>query len=161
MKTEWLQVDTQDLNKEVTKTIRDVRVKVSLSPYDVPQMVRGFRETDSDFFVIELKYLTDEPIKAVQAKNAPIELGVGVNSGRIYRIKVDVVKLGCTAVGLEFVERDVLGAIEGLGASPPFNRLPERYKLTRDVISSYGDRLFSGAGHKSPPRAGGPLLPSA
>jgi hypothetical protein len=108
-------------------------------------MVRGYREQGTSFFVIQFKYLTEEPVRSVQTTNSPIELEVGVNSGRIYKIKVDVVKLRCDAVGLESLEKGVLGAIERFSANPPFNRLSDRYKHVQSAIFSNRQRPFSGA----------------
>lgn len=140
MKPGWIRVDTHVLSKETTKEIRGVKVKVSVSPYDIPQLVRGYRDQESNFFVVEFKYMAEEPLKSIQ-KNPHIEMEVGANSGRIHKIKVDVVGLDCRAVELE-VDKDLSGSICQLGAHP---RLQERYKLTKDIIASYRQTLFPAA----------------
>ena len=145
MKTDWIQVDTQDLNPEVTKTIRGAKVKVSHSPYDVPQMIRGFKDPESNDFVIEFKYLTDEPVSVKRTPSSAVSLRVGQNSGRIYTIKVDIAKLRDDPVRLELKET-VKGALQALNkqkvSDRVSDRLHERYQVAQDVLSSNIGRLI-------------------
>jgi hypothetical protein len=156
--SEWLQLDARQLSKEVTKTIRGVTVKLALSPYDVPNSVRGFRDDNSPFFVIEFKYVTDEPLRVVNP-GEPVQLELGVNSGRIYKIKVDVIKLHCQAVSLQIedAEKGILGAIRDLSSRSP-NRLQDRYRLTEDILQSKRCELFSPLGRSQRPQPPGHTL---
>jgi hypothetical protein len=142
---EWVTVDANEINKEVKKDLFGVEVKVSFSPYDVPRRYRGYREPDSDFFVIEFQYITDEPTRSeTPSKDSPIALEVGANSKRIYKIKLDVKKLGCQAVRLEIepIARDVVGAIHKFRDTVPL-KLQERYKMPENIVFNNRDRLFS------------------
>src|SRR5882672_9766198 len=104
----WVEVDAKKVNRETQETVQGVSVKVSLSPYDVPVRVRGSYEDSSDLFIIELEYpLTGEPTRNEKpSTEVPIELEVGNVSDRIYRIKIDVTKLGCNAIRLEIEQVD-------------------------------------------------------
>jgi hypothetical protein len=144
--TEWSQVDTRAINQEIEKEIQGVRVKVSFSPYDVPIQFRGFREPNGSFFIIEFKYINDEKtVSNKSSPNAPIELEIGENSKRIYKIKVDVEKLKCAAVRLEIdtIEKNVVGAIHKFRDTVP-EKLQERYTMPESIVSQNQDRLFAG-----------------
>ena len=140
---DWVEVNPGDASRETEKTIRGVTVKVSASPYDVPTKVRGYREKDSNFFVIDLQYIVSgEPTHQVKpSPDMPVFLEVGNTSERIYKIKVDVVHFKSEAVRLEVeVERGVEGAISKFSSNP--NRIQDRYVATGQAIRSNSDALF-------------------
>jgi hypothetical protein len=148
--TEWIKVDTNEINKEVPKDIHGVSVKVTFSPYDVPRQWRGYREPNSKFFVIEFQYLLDEATRTEKpAKELPIELEIGENSKRIYKIRMDVVKMGCEGkpVRLEIesldLARNVVDAIKQFSTTVP-PKLRERYKMPENLVFNKRDEIFSG-----------------
>src|SRR5215472_12911944 len=128
--TEWIDVDVNRINREVPKDVLGVGVKLSFSPYDVPRQYRSYRDSNSKFFIIEFKYLLDEPTCTTTPQpDAPVELEIGKNSKRIYRIKLDTTKIRCESVRVEFeldLARGVIGAIEKFKKTVP-QRLQERY----------------------------------
>src|SRR6266576_220275 len=139
---EWLPVDSTELNKPHTQRINGVKVEVSLSPYEIPRAVRGYKEASSNFFVIELKYLTQETTKTVQVRDHVV-VEVGQNSGRLYKIKFDVVALGCQKVGVSLVQNAVETAIDQLGTMPRYGgRRPENYDLSKTVVLNNQQQLF-------------------
>jgi hypothetical protein len=77
------------ITKEVSRVVGGVECKVSLSPYDVPQAIRGYEDKEKHWFIIELKYLTEEPIIEKQPDEFT-RIEIGRNSNRIYRIKFDL-----------------------------------------------------------------------
>lgn len=144
--SEWVQVDPITVNKEIQTNIRGVTVKVSTSPYDIPVKVRGYREPNSNFFVIELQYIMpSEPTREVRpSPGQPVILEVGTKSERIYKIKVDVVQLKAEAVGFELfnqeVEQDITGVISTFSSQG--NRIQGRYAATGQAIRSNRDALL-------------------
>lgn len=147
---EWITVDPNEINKQVTKQLHGVSVKVSFSPYDVPRSVRGFREKESPLFIIEFQYLIgEEEVRTEKpSPEIPVELEVGVHSQRIYRIKLDVEKLGCKVVRLqaEPLARDIVTAIKNFSSTMP-EKLKERYKMTESVVFNHRDELLSPLAH--------------
>lgn len=142
---EWLKVDESAINGEVQTRLRDVNVKVSFSPYDVPRRLRGFWDTHSNLFVIEFEYLLEEKTRPQKsAEDSPIELEIGENSNRIYKIKIDVVRLGCNAIRLEFepIARDVIAEIEKFKTELP-EKQRERFKLPENLVFNRRRELFS------------------
>ena len=90
MNTNWLFTSAREsLPHEEKKLVGGVQCSVSLSPYDIPQAVRGYEDKKTGFFVIEFKYPTDEPISE-KIHNQFTRVDIGINSGRIYRLKFDL-----------------------------------------------------------------------
>jgi hypothetical protein len=148
---EWVQVDVNEINKEVKKDLQGVEVRVSFSPYDVPRRYRSYRDPNSDFFVIEFQYLLEEETHTEKpAEQMPVELEVGDNSKRIYKIKINMEKLGVEAVQLKIepLARNVLWAIKQFSTTVPL-KFRERYKMPESLIYNRRDKVFSGIGGES------------
>src|SRR5437870_9940540 len=97
--SEWVKLDTTQLNPETHENIRGVDITVVMSTYDVPEAVRGNYDESLKRFVIEFRYIGDEPYTCrEQADN--IALRIGKNSGRLYGIEVNVDAIRATAVSL-------------------------------------------------------------
>jgi hypothetical protein len=144
---EWVKVDTSEINKEVPKDVQGVSVRVSFSPYDVPRQWRWCRDTDSDFLIIEFKYLTEEETRTARSSpEAPIELEIGENSQRIYKIKMNVGKIGadCNHVNLEIepLARNAVDAIKQFSATVPL-KLRERYEMPEKIVFNNRNTIFS------------------
>jgi hypothetical protein len=144
----WITVDVNDINKEVAKTLNGVEVKMTFSPYDVPRRFRGYHEPNTNFFVVEFEYLTPENTRPeTPCENAPVELAIGVNSQRIYKIKLDmsrVAKLSVKTEGepAEGIAREIVGVIHHFQESVP-QKLQERYKMPEKIVFNNRDALFS------------------
>lgn len=77
----------------------DLQFNVVVSPYDVPEAVRG-RRTSEGGLVIEFRYIDgEEPSKEVRLDDNIVVLE-GKHSKRLLAIKVDVRALGAESVGL-------------------------------------------------------------
>lgn len=103
----WIKLDPQALTEaqreELPDSDPDVKIHLSVSPYDVPEAFRGFFNESGDRFIIQFKYLLpDEPTQERPADHATT-LHVGKNSGRLYGIEVDVQALEqeVSSVGIE------------------------------------------------------------
>lgn len=133
---DWLEVDTARFRQDRTEEIRQgVQVKMAVSPYDVPQGVRGYTDKTTSNFVIEFKYLVeDEPHVQTAHENPHVRVEIGKNSKRIYRIMLDVVALKCDLVRL------AVDAIEELPRE--HNRLSNSYDLTKQIVLQNRDKLL-------------------
>lgn len=90
----WLKLETQilrDIRKEHSelKDADGIKVEVSPSPYEVPLEVRGEVDKAHRRFIIEFKYLQDEPWR-LQKSESDVELRVGKYSKRLYRIEISL-----------------------------------------------------------------------
>src|SRR6266853_4092407 len=97
MDDKWIPV-TEPLPLE-KRQLEGVKVDVLVSPYDVPEGVRGFVSKDHKAFLIEFKYISQEDtIDRPQSES--VKLRVGRNSGRLYAIELDLQKFGADHVQL-------------------------------------------------------------
>ena len=93
---------------------REGELTVSLSPYDVPEAMRGRPDEGGRCFIIDFKYLTpSEPIAEAETDTDLVKIYLGKNSGRIYSIRA------CTDEGQRNVfsvqlESNVQNALEKL-----------------------------------------------
>lgn len=137
--SEWVELDADDLNPPRTETFQGVQINVFLSPYDVPEGVRGYSEK-SGWFVIEFKYIAEEPLRR-ERPEPHLVLRVGKNSGRLYKIEVDVGALGAQAVALNVCVPELVStAIDSLKRDR--HRRGENYDLAKKVISDRKEQVF-------------------
>jgi len=140
--TDWLQLDPTKLNRPRTRKVRGVQINVLLSPYDVPQAVRGNYDQSLQRFVIEFLYLGDEPWRR-DLKDAVITLRIGKNSERLLGIEVNVHCIQAEAVELRMhVAQAVTKAIEHLASQHAGSRHSGSYEVAKDAISETKDKLF-------------------
>ncbi|MBI1375489.1 MAG: hypothetical protein GC159_22475 [Phycisphaera sp.] len=103
--TPWIKTRLREFRDAKTKeTIAGVVVDVYVSPYDVPERMRGFFDDENKRFVLEFKYMADEPTERVK-ENDHVELCVGVKTGRIYSVEIDVGAVGAHAVAVSVGEK--------------------------------------------------------
>ena len=137
---DWINIDPKTIKEEKLRNIRGVQLNVQLSPYDIPEAVRGYYNKKRKIFVIEFRYLSDEPTKNKKLdKKDNLSLKIGRNSHRLYGIEIDVDAMEVQAVKLKMmVER----AMDDFTASA--DELREgNYRLTRDIIQQQGNQIFS------------------
>jgi hypothetical protein len=157
---EWIAVDTAEINKEVAEDIQGVTVKVSYSPYDVPFKWRGgHEEGNPHFFIIEFQYAVDEELTHVEqpVDNLPVELIVGDNDRRIYKVRIDLEKCMSNRYRVEMRPTDektrpadvikdaALEAIRKYRDTVPI-KLQARYKMQENLISKNGKEVLAGVG---------------
>jgi hypothetical protein len=147
--SDWIRLDPDQVTKATTETRREggVQITVALSPYDIPQAVRGRFDRDLGRYVVEFQYIAEEPWEK-HTRDESIALRVGKNSGRIYGVEIDVERAKEQRVGLHFnISKIVNKALdEEVTTKSPRSR---NYELAKDVISTrrislFGDLVESG-----------------
>ncbi len=147
---EWVPLNRLKVNQATKQIIDGVELEIYVSPYDVPEGVRGNFNADKKHFVIDFRYAGGETENLYSEEVEPhITLHLGRNSRRIYHIVVDTVSLGAKEVGLvlgvELVKNQVQHAIDTLAEKPGLATRLGNYRLTKKVIADNSERLFSGA----------------
>jgi hypothetical protein len=140
MSTEWTPLNLEELNEPQIATIRGVELSVLVSPYDVPAAVRGYYDRQLNRFVIEFRYIQEEPITE-DWRDSTMAVFVGKNSGRLYRIQLDVHKLKAQQVTLQFLIQQMDRALEQLARNPQHRIRAGNYQLAKRVISERGEQL--------------------
>jgi hypothetical protein len=136
----WVRL-SPELRKRETKSDG---VEVFVSPYDVPEAVRGRYDEKAKRFVIEFKYLDDEKASG-EHEGEPVALRVGKNSGRLFGIQIDVeaLKSKDNAVLLGAVTEFIANAMTAFQAKPKpdVSRL-DNYQVAKEVITDRSAQLF-------------------
>jgi len=146
--SEWIELDSDELNPPRHADIKGVDVMVFLSPYEVPDAVRGALDQRADRFAIDFRYLgsPDKPNEPLETEAGPghrdITLKVGRNSQRLYRIEIDVKKLKADRVRLTMILEQVKEALHDLAARRTKPGNCEHYDLAEKVISEKKDELL-------------------
>ena len=139
--SEWVRLDSETLNTPQLEAIRGVNITVRMSPYDVPEAVRGYYDKALRRFVIEFRYIGDEPLKPKQ-EGEYIKLRIGRHSGRLYGIEVDVDAMKAQAADLNLKVSDaVLQAIDSLLLPKPSRH--ENYEVAKDAITQKKGEIFA------------------
>ena len=143
--SDWISLHPEQVSKEMRQTRRQdgVHISVSVSPYDVPDAVRGMFDRSIDRFLIEFRYLSQEEWSR-RKHDDYISLRVGKNSERIYGIEIDVKGLQAKAVGLrvqlaKLVNRAIDDELADVPGSQPRQA---NYELAKSVISDRRESLF-------------------
>lgn len=111
---------------------------IGLSPFDVPERVRGYRDPDSKNFVIEFGYLGDSERRVPRPLDESISIRIGENSGRPYEIHIDVEGLGAENVNLSIVERAIEGYAETLTKG---DRQRKVLRVAESILKDKGKEL--------------------
>lgn len=140
----WTEIDLSTDRFEHVANVNGIRVKKLVSPYDVPEAIRGFVDQTTHRFIIEFRYLGEERWEPVS--HDPIfTIRQGVNSKRLYGLEIDLHQLPHKGRGPygEILD-DVLEAIKRLAASLSADE-PRyvNYELATDAIVSKQDPLFT------------------
>jgi|SRR5688572_17793081 len=146
----WIAIDSLPEANWKHETVHGVEIEVALSPYDVPQAVRGYMAGDSQWFVIEFRYLTDERTSEKQVSETLI-VTHGLHSQRIYAVKINVKALKTKAVGLKIkrgtqpgvtcFSESVAETIDKFSSLQP-SRSSEKYELNKAVVKTRDRELF-------------------
>lgn len=138
---DWIRVDPREFDLRSPQRLNNVEINLLVSPYDVPEGVRGAYDESIDRFVIEFRYIGDEPWRR-EVPDRHLALRVGRKSNRLYGIEIDVKRLRAESVVLRVqVPELVRSAIEQLVRRPDARR--DNYNLAKDVIAKRKDELFS------------------
>jgi hypothetical protein len=143
---EWIELDpSQYGSMEETERDDSVEITVGLSPYDLPDGVRGYYDNDVKRFVIEFRYLSnDEPLVPSESKEH-VTLFLGKNSDRLCRIEVDIDRLKASVVDLKVViPHEISEAIKGLSRSEKARQriLKNRFKNHRIAAKVLQNRKY-------------------
>jgi hypothetical protein len=134
----WIEVDADRYESESSGGGKDLEFHVYVSPYDLPEAVRGEYVARESMFFIEFKYIGEESLER-QIADDYVTMYVGRHSNRLYRIAVDVDKLGARSIVIR-----VSKAIDTLSDRLGAKRVPiDNFRVAKDVIESYGPRLLA------------------
>lgn len=96
----WIRVDPNEYDEPGEIGMADADVVLFVSPFDIPRYVRGYYSENRRRFVIEFKYITDEPTEKKSFGPPEVTTIIGRKTGRIRGFEIDVKALDATTVAL-------------------------------------------------------------
>ncbi len=88
MEEAWIKVDPNTLNPAKQETVEGTKVTIKASPYDVPDAYRGYFDNKIGRYVVEFRYLSEEPVR--RENHGPhLTLRIGKRSSRVYGVEID------------------------------------------------------------------------
>lgn len=133
----WNRVNPQEIAKKRKKMIRGVEVQLLVSPYDIPEAVRGFYNNELQRFVIEFRYIGDEGKE--ERHDYPhdnVSLVISKRSGRLLKVFLDL-----DAMNAEAVRLNVRAAIEELVKERKRDSREENYEIAQQILAGQLDSL--------------------
>lgn len=132
----WMDLSKPDFSvscklRENPDADKGLRVRVSLSPYDVPVAVRAFHDAEHHVYVIDFKYMSDSEQLVEKYAHAHVQVLTGDKSGRLYRIAVnDSVEI------LQLGNDEVVSTLDQLCQQERAHswRQAENYCLAKEII---------------------------
>jgi hypothetical protein len=115
-----------------------IKLESSLSPYDLPEAVRGHLDDPKGWFVIEFRYITSEP--TVEVGEDPVKILRGKRSGRIYQIRVRTPKSQPSEVEVPNMARKALEHLKRSGEQSFGPR--RRINVIEHVLEEKREDLF-------------------
>jgi hypothetical protein len=137
---EWIPV--ADLRPRVERNLTGVKVDVLVSPYDVPEALRGFYSPNKQRFVIEFKYIsTEDTVERSECPN--VQVRVGRNSGRLYAIELDVKSLEANSVQLRIKVAEALkNVLTHLIQQPIMPSRSSNYSMAKDAVEKLENQIL-------------------
>ncbi|MCE9637556.1 MAG: hypothetical protein K8T90_17795 [Planctomycetes bacterium] len=133
----WIRLDQRRYGASETEDRSGVEFHLVVSPYDLPDAVRGFFDRERKRFIIEFKYISPEETTESRV-DAHVSVHTGRRSRRLYRIDVDVTSLGAEQVVLR-----VKSAVDALAASSPARLPADNASVVRHVLADKSPELVA------------------
>ena len=113
-----------------------------VSPYDVPEALRGGYVRDKGHFEIEFKYIsTEETYEKPEMENVSVRLGR--NSGRLYAIQLNLRALQATSVELRIKIAEELKHVLTYLIEKPLNPLrSSNYSMAKEAIEMHEQEIL-------------------
>ena len=139
MKSEWIRLNAEEIDAKERAGHKGVHLEFSLSPYDIPDRVRGYYCDKVKRFVIEFRYMTEEPLTE-RRLSEHVSVKEGKNSGRLYDVLIDVDAMNVDTI---------TAAIGEAQQAPSISGRPSRAALNSRLLGAAQQRLMpalAGAG---------------
>lgn len=132
----WISIDSVKYDSDSVESSDGVELHVFVSPYDLPSAVRGRVDGATRRFVIDFKYLSEEP-QVERRIDEHVSFSIGKHSHRVYRIEADVEGLGANVVTLRLVP-----AIDKLAkALQPAGTPHDNFRVAKEILEDSQSEL--------------------
>jgi len=125
------------------KDLHGVKVEVLVSPYDVPQAVRGYFCDGRKFFTIEFRYISSEKEMIEKSLEEHVTVKIGKNSQRLYAISLDMQSLQANSIKLRLEVAETLKNVLTHLIQQPVSAIREsNYKLAKEAVEQNESRIL-------------------
>jgi hypothetical protein len=140
--SEWLEINPKEFSKPEQVQIRGIKVDVFLSPFDMPEAVRGSYNKNTKKFLIEFRYIGgDEPLETDLLENTTVS--IGKRSKRIYKIELEQIELeNEKKVGLRLILPKVDAALESLAHVQSSAPHSGNYQIAKTILKERAEKLL-------------------
>ena len=140
--SDWVRLDARGITSPQHEKLHGVDITLIISPYDIPEAIRGEYNKDLKKFIIEFRYMNEEPWLN-HRYNESIVLRIGRHSMRLYGIEVDLNALPDARINLRMnVAKAVADAMDGLAHHPGIARRRRNYEIAKDAIYEKQGQIF-------------------
>ena len=140
--SDWIRVDPQRLRQPQprSETHRGMNLTIHVSPYDIPEAVRGNFDSERGVFVIQFRYLdmpapTREPVL-----QGDVAFYLDKQGQRI--LSVEIPKSHLSKSEPQKLVLDLTSAVIEMGRNRPEPKNSENYDFASEVISEKQQSLF-------------------
>ena len=141
-----INLEGEKYNQLQELTIRGVKIKGSLSPYDIPRQATVSYDEKEREYKIHFIYLTPDEPKSEKKASAEISLFLGQSSGKLY----DIVIRGQAPGNLRNIQVELISKIADLAQETerktPLNYRKELNLLVAKKFLEENQELYSFAG---------------
>lgn len=130
--TAWTDVEVESFDRLERTKRAGVKIEISLSPYDIPEAVKGCFCPDHNKFVISFRYLSKEGLTE-KIINENLTVCEGIESGRVYEIYIDVHAINAETVSLEV--KPILDEF--------YESISKKLSSSSDLVTSGSSRISS------------------
>lgn len=139
--SEWLEINPAEFSKSEQVVIHGANVELFLSPYDLPEAVRGSYDGNEKKFSMEFRYIGgDEPLDTDVRGTTTIS--VGRRSKRLYKIELAVDLTKGKSVGLRLMLPTIDEVLDKLAQDFPDARRSGNYKVAKTILEKRGDKIL-------------------
>jgi hypothetical protein len=138
---EWIPIANLSPRPE-RRDSQGVRVDLLVSPYDIPEALRGEYVREKGYFQIEFKYISSEDTyEKPEMENVTVRLGR--NSGRLYAIELDVNALQATSVELRIkIAEELKNALKYLIKKPLNPLRTSNYSMAKEAVEKHEQEIL-------------------
>jgi len=138
---EWIPIANLSPRPE-RRDSQGVWVDLLVSPYDIPEALRGEYVREKGYFQIEFKYISSEDTyEKPEMENVTVRLGR--NSGRLYAIELDIHALQATSVQLRIkIAEELKNALTYLIKKPLNPLRSSNYSMAKEAVEKHENEIL-------------------
>ncbi len=143
MNDKWIRVNSSEFQHETTSSRS---ISFYISPYDIPQAVRGFFDSETNEVVIAFRYADGAEPTETRTHSDKVNLVIGKKSNRIFEIRLHKDFCATGTVKLDFKTTEMISdALKRLSPAEGRTHARSNYNVATSVIRAKNEVLLEAA----------------